>query len=152
MKKVILHIALYAFIAFFVAMSGGLFFIIHHCSAHHETEIKFIDKNSDDCCHHADCDLNNQYKDHSCCTLAQEPSTGIHCCSNSPVFLKVSFHFINSSVEKIQVPVMLISEALPPALALPAGTILPCLNVLKEPAFGDSGGVPADRLTSMLRL
>lgn len=117
---------LFTFVAVFVAASGGLFFIIHHCSAHHVTEFKFVKQEGEDCCHHAIHENQACEQQQSCCSGNGDveqtgPSGSINCCTNSSVFLKVPFQFLKSSVEKIQVPVLFISDALAPVLKLTSG-------------------------------
>ena len=117
---------LFTFVAVFVAASGGLFFILHHCNAHHVTELKFVKHEGEDCCHHAEHENQACELEQSCCSVTggveqTGPSGSINCCTNSSVFLKVPFQFIKSSVEKIQVPVLFISDAFAPVINMTSG-------------------------------
>lgn len=118
MKKVIQYIALSIFVALFVSTSGGLFFFIHQCREHKVTEILFQQRDGGSCCHHDEI---------ACCATAKDRTVhsahdhsvlendhSFHCCSTSPVYLKIGFQFFKSSVQKIQLPFQWLSQALLP--------------------------------------
>lgn len=118
MKKTLFHIALFTLLTVFLAASGGLLLIIHHCNAHHVTEISLINRDGEDCCHHATMDHQSCKRDESCCSeVIKPPVTGsngnVKCCTNNVVFLKGPFQYLKSSVEKIKAPLSQILFILP---------------------------------------
>lgn len=110
MKKIALNFLLIAFALFFTGASGGFFYMLHHCHAHHVSNVIFTKAQEGDCCtHEGTCCSGEAEASHACCSMhtpvpAPGPEVnGSACCSDEAFFVKIFYQYVGSERAPVKV-------------------------------------------------
>ena len=105
------HILLIPLIAFFLALSSGVYMTVHHCTAEDFTGLYLFSALTDDpCTHHEEehdknsCCENNDDHAATCSVSCEMPD----CCSNTILLLAVDDDYVKSDQQAAQVNISVI--------------------------------------------